>query len=102
MIRRGRTVWPGRAAACPGRWCPQNRNDAGPRRSDMTDVTTTKPLRVLKDSHPDTEPLIIVPVEQLDRLREILDANGVRYEVDEEYLSVDEGPEVAFVNLHWK
>jgi hypothetical protein len=42
---------------------------------------------------------LVVPYEQLDKITALLDTNQVSYWVDEEVLSVDGGPEVAFINL---
>ena len=59
----------------------------------MIDQMTNKPVRIFPNS------TIIVPLAQLDELKAVLDANKVRYEIDDEVLSVDGKPEVAFVDL---
>jgi hypothetical protein len=63
----------------------------------MTDTTTHKPLYVSTDG--DAGPYIMAPVAQLDTVRSVLDANKVRYWVDEEAISLDGKPEVAVINL---
>ena len=63
----------------------------------MIDTTTQKPLQVWADSG--AMPYMIVPVEQLDRVTALLDANKISYWVDEEALSTDGGPEVIFINI---
>jgi hypothetical protein len=64
---------------------------------EMIDTTTDKPLCVSTDG--DAGPYIMVPVPQLERVRALLDANKVRYWVDEEAISLDGKPEVAVINL---
>ena len=41
----------------------------------------------------------MVPMAQLERVRALLDANKVRYWVDEEAISLDGKPEIAVINL---
>lgn len=65
--------------------------------SDMIDVTTKKPLYVSTDG--DATPYIMVPVQQIDDIRALLDANSISYWVDEEAISVDGKPEVTVINL---
>ena len=65
--------------------------------SDMIDVTTSKPLSV--SIHGEGGPYIMVPVAQLDKVRALLDANRVFYWADEEAISLDGKPEIAFINL---
>ena len=63
----------------------------------MIDTTTDKPLYVSTDG--DAVPYIMVPVVQLERIRALLDANKVRYWVDEEAISLDGKPEITVINL---
>lgn len=63
----------------------------------MIDVTTKKPLPVLTDGN--AGPYIMVPVEQIDTVRALLDQNSIRYWVDEEAISLDGNPEITVVNL---
>lgn len=63
----------------------------------MIDSTTKQPLYVSTDG--DTGPYIMVPVQQIDDVRSLLDANAVPYWVDEEAISLDGKPEVTVVNL---
>ena len=63
----------------------------------MIDVSTKQPLSVSTES--DAGPYIMVPVEQIDDVRGLLDANDVPYWVDEYAISLDGKPEVTVVNL---
>lgn len=63
----------------------------------MTDTTTRQQLTV--ETNGGAGPYIVLPLAQLDTVKAQLDANQVRYWVDEEVLSLDGKPEVAFVNL---
>lgn len=63
----------------------------------MIDVSTKKPLYVSTDG--DAGPYIMVPVQQIDDVRTLLDANNIPYWVDEDAISLDEKPEVTVVNL---
>ena len=45
------------------------------------------------------EPYITLPLEQLDRLTALLDANQISYWVEDEVLSLDGGPKIARVTL---
>jgi hypothetical protein len=64
----------------------------------MIDVTTNKPLRVTM--YGTVRPYIEdVPVSQLDDLRRLLDSHGLHYWVEENYLSFNGGPEVAFLGF---
>jgi hypothetical protein len=63
----------------------------------MTDTITHEPIRVSMDGW--AGPCIEVPLSQLKQVTALLEAHQVAYWVDEEVLSVDGKPEVAFVNL---
>ncbi len=63
----------------------------------MIDTTTRKRLRVSTDGEAGS--YIMVPVEQLNQVRTLLDANKVSYWVDEEAISLDGKPEIAVINL---
>jgi hypothetical protein len=63
----------------------------------MIDVATRKPLRVLTEGT--AGPYIRVSVDQLDELRRLLDAGGIRYWVEENVISINGGPEIGVVNL---
>ena len=63
----------------------------------MIDIITHKPIEVSTDGG--AGPYLIVPFEQLPKITALLDTNRVSYWVDEEVLSIDDEPEVAFVNL---
>ena len=63
----------------------------------MTDETTNKPLYVSADGT--AGPYIMVPVSQLEAVRELLDASEIPYWVDEDAISLDGEPEVSVINL---
>lgn len=63
----------------------------------MIDVSTKKRLRVSTDG--DAVPYIMLPVQQIEDVRALLDASSIPYWVDENAISLDEGPEVTVVNL---
>jgi hypothetical protein len=63
----------------------------------MIDASTRKPLHVSIDG--DAPPYIMVPVQQIDEVRSLLDANDVPYWVDEFAISLNGQPEVTVVNL---
>lgn len=63
----------------------------------MIDSMTKKPIRVSTDGT--AGPYVMVPVDQLEELRRVLDAGGVRYTIDEDVISLDGEPEVAVVDL---
>ena len=63
----------------------------------MIDTTTREPLQVSTDGGEWS--YIMLPLMHLDEVRALLDANKVSYWVDEEVLSFDGKPEVAFINI---
>ncbi len=63
----------------------------------MTDTTTKEPLYVSTDGT--AGPYIMVPVSQLEQLRQVLDQQRVPYSVEEDVISLDGAPEVAVVDL---
>lgn len=63
----------------------------------MIDSSTHKPVEILGAEQGPA--VIIVPLSQLAGVTAVLDQHHVVYWVDEEVLSVDDEPEVAFVNL---
>jgi hypothetical protein len=63
----------------------------------MNDAMTQSRLRVSTDGT--TGPYIMVPVSQLDDLRQLLDSRRIGYFVEEDVISLDGGPEVAVINL---
>lgn len=63
----------------------------------MIDSFTKKRIRVIDDEG--DEPFILVRVDQLDVVKEILDRAGCRYDADDEQISLDGHPFVAFVTL---
>jgi hypothetical protein len=63
----------------------------------MTDVTTKKPLHVSTDGT--AGPYIMVPVSQLADVRKLLEKHGVRYQVEEDVISLNGAPEGAVIDL---
>ena len=63
----------------------------------MTDMVTKEPIVV--DVSEGGYAGLDVPYEQLDQIRALFDANKIQYWVDEEVLSIDDGPETAFISL---
>ncbi len=63
----------------------------------MIDSSTKKPLCV--STAGDASPYIMLPVEQVDEVRALLDAHDISYWVDEHAISIDGEPEVTVVNL---
>jgi hypothetical protein len=63
----------------------------------MNDATTQQPLRVSTEGT--AGPYIMVPVSQLDELKELLDIKHIRYWLDENAISLDGSPEIATINL---
>jgi hypothetical protein len=63
----------------------------------MKDVTTKKSLYVSTDGN--VGPYIMVPVSQLDTMRQLLNQHHIRYSVDENAISLNGEPEVAIINL---
>ena len=66
----------------------------------MIDVTSKKPLRVLKEGS--AGPFLEVPYVQLAEVRRVLDANRVGYWVLDSILSVNGGPEMAQIEFGQK
>ncbi len=64
----------------------------------MTDTMTRKRLSLSIDTGGRAH--LTVPFEQLGEVTTLLDANGIRYWVEEEVLSINDGPEVAFVTFY--
>lgn len=63
----------------------------------MIDVMTRRPFRVSADGV--AGPYLMVPVDQLDSVREVLDRGGVRYWVDSDAISLDGEPAITVVNF---
>ncbi len=63
----------------------------------MNDSSTKKPLRV--SDHGAGGPYLWVPLSQLTEVQRLLDANGVKYWVDEVAISLDDDPEEIVVNF---
>jgi hypothetical protein len=63
----------------------------------MIDCSTKAPLQVLDGG--DGGPYIMVPVEQVDDLRSLLEMHHIQFQVDEEAISIDAEPEITVVNL---
>jgi hypothetical protein len=63
----------------------------------MIDTVKHRPIEVRTDGG--VEPYIVLPETQREEVTALLDANHVSYWVDEEVLSMDGGPEIAFITL---
>jgi hypothetical protein len=63
----------------------------------MIDVATKKPLRV--ESGTTARPFIRISVPQLDAIRQLLDHCKIGFEVHENALSINGGPEMTYVFL---
>ena len=63
----------------------------------MIDKETNKPIAV--DISEGGYAGLSLPFEQLDRLRALFDANKVEYWVEDEVLSINDGPEIATVGF---
>ena len=63
----------------------------------MIDVTTGKPMRVSTDGG--VGPFLDLPVSQLDEVCGLLDGGGVYYWVEEGFISIDDGPEMATIEF---
>ena len=63
----------------------------------MTDSQAREKIRVSTDGT--AGPYIMVPLEQLKRVRDLLDKNQVPYWVESDAVSVDGKPAIAFINL---
>ncbi|OYV87446.1 MAG: hypothetical protein B7Z73_10070, partial [Planctomycetia bacterium 21-64-5] len=63
----------------------------------MIDSLTHESLHVIGDQA--SPGLVIASATQLDAIRQILDAHEIPHWVDEEYISFDGEPDVAFINL---
>ena len=63
----------------------------------MIDVRWKKPLRVTRDES--AGPFLKVVVSQLDDVRRVLDRHGIRYWVDEQYVSFNGGPLTTVINF---
>ena len=64
----------------------------------MIDVTTNEPLRVSTDYPP--QPSIEVADSQLEGLKQLLDRHGIRYWVDENSISFNDGPFTTIVTFY--
>ena len=63
----------------------------------MTDVVTTKQLHVLDDSV--AGPYLRLSMDQLEKVRQLLDSHGIFYWFRENSISMDGGPFFTVVNF---
>jgi hypothetical protein len=63
----------------------------------MSDKSPKMPVFLSTDE--DLGPYLMILESQLEEIRRLFDANHLSYEVDEESLSIDDGPETTFVYL---
>lgn len=66
----------------------------------MADAATRKPIRVSDGGT--AGPYIMLLVDQLPDIRRVLDANGVRYWVDEREISVNGKPPFTVINFGYR
>ncbi len=64
----------------------------------MIDVETRKPLQVSAEGG--SRPYIMLPLSQLDDLCQVLDKHQFHYAVEDDVISLDDGPEIAMVILN--
>ena len=65
----------------------------------MTNTVTRKPLQVRDGGT--AGPYMSLPESQVAQVCAVLDANGFRYEVDEDAYSIDGQPEVTYISFAW-
>lgn len=63
----------------------------------MIDTTTRQRLHISTDG--DAAPYIMIPEAQLAQVRALLEKNKIPHWIDEEVISLDGKPEVAFINF---
>lgn len=63
----------------------------------MNATTSTRPIRV--SGHGTPLPYIMLEVSQLDRVRSILDAGGIKYDVDLSSVSINGAPAMIVINF---
>ncbi len=63
----------------------------------MIDATTQRRLRISTDGG--AGPYISLPVSQLPNVQRVLDQHGIRYVVEENFISLDGAPEEAIIDL---
>jgi hypothetical protein len=63
----------------------------------MIDVTTKRPIHITTEGT--SRPYIRLPVSQLTEVQQLLDNHGIRYWVEENFLSYNGGPEKAIIDL---
>src|SRR2546422_580050 len=76
---------------------PQTTNRPSSSEVNMTDSTTHERLCV--STAEKAGPFIMLPEEQVTAVCALLDANQIKYWVDEHAISSDGGPEFTFINL---
>ena len=63
----------------------------------MMDQTTHKPFRIKSDEI--AGPFLMLPLSELDRVRDALDRHSIRYWVDSEAISLDGKPAKIVINF---
>ena len=63
----------------------------------MTDIVTKERLNVSTDGT--AGPYIVVPLDQLDEVRRLLNERSIRYSVDEDAISLNGKPFVTVIDL---
>lgn len=63
----------------------------------MQDSTTQ--ARILIHNYENSSPYFMVPVSQLNAVKELLDQNSISYNVDQDAISFDDKPAVTVITL---
>ena len=63
----------------------------------MVDVTTSKPLRVSTDGT--AGPYLMLPLDDVVRVKVLLDAHGIYHAVEEDAISIDGSPYITVIDF---
>jgi hypothetical protein len=63
----------------------------------MTDTTTQRQLRVSTDGT--AGPYLMLPLAQVDEVKTLLDQHRIRYWVEENAISINDGPYICVINF---
>jgi hypothetical protein len=65
----------------------------------MLDIETNLPLKVSTDG--DAGPYLLVPLEQLDDVREALGRRQISFTLGEDAIELDDSPVIAIIDFGW-
>jgi hypothetical protein len=65
----------------------------------MIDTVTNKPIRV--QVHKDVQPFFKLPMDQVNAVSKLLEANGIKFWIDNHSISFDGLPYVTTIHLRW-